>query len=192
MAATPSTMLELGTDAPDFTLPEPLTGNLVSLTGYSDQPLIIAFICNHCPYVIAIIEAFSTFAEQYRSQGLFTVAINANDAEKYTDDSPAKMIEFARKYRFSMPYLFDETQEVAKSYKAACTPDFFMFNEKGKLFYRGQFDSVRPGSEISATGENMRHAADALLNNLATPANQIASLGCNIKWKPGNEPDYCA
>ncbi len=190
MARTPSTMLELGTAAPNFSLVEPTTGNKVSLADFSGQPLLVAFISNHCPYVILIKEAFATFAKDYQEKGLKVVAINANDVENYPDDSPEKMVEDTNKYAYSFPYLFDETQEVASQYQAACTPDFFMFDADHKLYYRGQFDDARPNTDTAVTGADMKAAADKLLNGEGAPESQKASLGCNIKWKAGNEPSY--
>ncbi len=190
MALTPSTMLELGTQAPQFSLIEPITGNQVSLADYNDKPVLIAFISNHCPYVILLKEALQQFADEYQSQGLELIAINANDVEKYPDDSPEKMIVDIKKYSYSFPYLFDENQSVAKAYKAACTPDFFLFDAQHKLYYRGQFDSARPNSDIKVTGIDMRNAADSLLNKDDAPETQIPSVGCSIKWKQGNAPDY--
>jgi thiol-disulfide isomerase/thioredoxin len=189
MARTPSTMLDLGTKAPAFSLLEPATGNTVSLADFTDKPILVAFICNHCPYVIHIREAFAKFADEYQTKGLQVIAINANDVANYPDDSPEKMIEEVNNhYRF--PYLFDETQEVAKAYQAACTPDFFLFDAKHKLYYRGQFDDARPRNDESVTGNDMIAAANALLAGEQAPTEQKASLGCNIKWKAGNEPDY--
>ena len=192
MARTPSTMLELGTSAPGFTLIEPMTGNTLSLSDFSQSPLLVAFICNHCPYVLHIADEFSNFAMSYQDKGLEVIAINANDVAHYPDDSPEKMSLFSKQYRFTFPYLFDETQEVAKAYQAACTPDFFMFDANHKLYYRGQFDTSRPGNEDPITGSDMRAAADALLAGEPAPEQQIASLGCNIKWKAGNEPNYAS
>ena len=188
MARTPSTMIDLGTTAPAFLLPEPKTGQTVSLADYANQPVLVAFICNHCPYVIHIAKELADFSKTYQQRGLNIIAINANDIENYTDDSPEKMVAMVEEYGFSFPYLFDESQQVAKDYKAACTPDFFMFDADHKLFYRGQFDSSRPGNDDAVTGADMRHAADALLAAEPAPTEQIASLGCNIKWKKGNEP----
>ncbi len=190
MAKTASTMLELGTKAPEFSLLEPATGNSLSLSGFHGKPLLIAFICNHCPYVIHIADAFSDFAMTYQDKGLQVVAINANDVAKFPADSPEKMIEASKQYRFTFPYLFDETQEIARAYQAACTPDFFMFNAQHKLYYRGQFDSSRPSNDDPIIGTDMRNAADLLLTGSPAPEEQIASLGCGIKWKAGNEPDY--
>ncbi|MCB1753962.1 MAG: thioredoxin family protein [Gammaproteobacteria bacterium] len=188
--AISSSMLELGTQAPDFNLPEPLTGNQVALADFAGKPLLVAFICNHCPYVILIREELAKFAREYQAKGLAVVAINANDIERYPDDDPQNMMTFAKENDFSFPYLFDETQQTAKAYKAACTPDFFLFGADGKLFYRGQFDSARPNSQMPVTGADLRRAADALLAGDIPPDNQLASLGCGIKWKEGNEPDY--
>lgn len=190
MARTPSTMLELGTQAPGFTLLEPTTGKQVSLADYAGKPVLIAFICNHCPYVIHIQDAFNEFAKSYQEKGLAVIGINANDVANYPDDSPEKMIENVQQYGTIYPYLFDESQEVAKAYQAACTPDFFMFDSEHKLYYRGQFDSARPRNDDPVTGDDMMAAADALLAGNPAPENQLASLGCNIKWKTGNEPEY--
>lgn len=190
MARTLSTMLELGTSAPEFSLPDTISGNTVSLADYKDKPLLVAFICNHCPYVVLIRKALAEFGREYAGKGLAMVAISANDAENYPDDGPQKMAVFARENGFSFPYLYDESQQIAKAYKAACTPDFFMFDQSGTLFYRGQFDGARPGNGVEVSGADMRAAADALLVGSDRPAEQIASMGCNIKWKSGNAPDY--
>ncbi len=190
MARTPSTMLELGTAAPDFSLIEPATDKQVSLADFKGQPVLIAFISNHCPYVILIKEAFTQFAKEYQEKGLKVVAINANDVANYPDDSPEKMVEDVKNYGYGFPYLFDESQEVASQYQAACTPDFFMFDADHKLYYRGQFDGARPNADIPVTGDDMKAAAECLLNNEPAPETQKASLGCNIKWKEGNEPSY--
>ncbi len=192
MARTPSTMLELGTAAPDFSLIEPATNKVVSLSDYLGQPVLIAFICNHCPYVILIKEALTKFAWDYQEKGLQVIAINANDVANFPDDSPEKMIEDVNKLGYTFPYLYDETQQVAKQYQAACTPDFFMFDTEHKLYYRGQFDDARPNSGISVTGADMINAADNLLAGKPAPENQKASLGCSIKWKENNAPDYAA
>jgi len=188
MARTPSVMLELGTQAPDFSLLEPVTNKINSLTDFSGKPVLVAFICNHCPYVIHIAEALADFARAYQDKGLSIVAINANDVANYPDDSPEKMIAMSQQYGFTFPYLFDETQTIAQAYQAACTPDFFMFDAQHKLYYRGQFDSSRPRNDELVTGADMRVAADLLLAGSPPPKEQLASLGCNIKWKPGNEP----
>ncbi len=190
MARTPSTMLELGTTAPDFSLIEPATNKHVSLSDFAGQPLLVAFISNHCPYVILIKEEFTSFVKEYQEKGLKVVAINSNDIENYPDDSPEKMIEDIKIYDYSFPYLFDETQSIASQYQAACTPDFFMFDADHKLYYRGQFDDARPKTDTPVTGADMKAAANSLLNGDAPPETQKASLGCNIKWKQGNEPNY--
>lgn len=190
MARTPSTMLALGTIAPDFSLPEPATGKTVALKDFQGKPLLVAFICNHCPYVLHIREVFARFAEEYQAKGIAVVAINANDVANYPDDSPEKMIEQVNDVPYTFPYLFDESQQVAKAYQAACTPDFFLFDAKHQLYYRGQFDDSRPRSDVPVTGKDMRAALDNLLAGMAAPENQVASLGCNIKWKMGNEPRY--
>lgn len=190
MARTPSTMLELGTSAPDFNLPDPKSGNLVGLNDFAGSPLLVIFMCNHCPYVVHIVKQLSAFASEYQAQGLKIVAINANDVANYPEDSPEKMIEFAAAENLNFPYLYDESQQVAQAYNAACTPDLFMFDSAHKLVYRGQFDGSRPRNDLPVTGEDLRTAADALLSGNAMPEDQIPSLGCNIKWKAGNEPAY--
>lgn len=190
MALTPSTMLPLGTIAPDFSLPD-TTGKTVSLADFANAPaLLVAFICNHCPYVKHIQRGFADFAREYQPRGLAIVAINANDVQNYPDDSPARMAQEARRAGYTFPYLFDETQAVAKAYRAACTPDFFLFDRQRRLVYRGQFDGSRPGNNVPVTGSDLRRAADAALSGQPVPADQKPSMGCNIKWKPGNAPDY--
>jgi peroxiredoxin len=191
MARTFSTMLDLGTQAPPFSLPEPATGKTISLDNFLHRPILIAFICNHCPYVVHLREAFVAFAREYQARGLQVIAINANDVENYPADSPEKMREDVQRYNYSFPYLFDESQAVAQAYQAACTPDFFLFDEQHRLYYRGQFDDARPHNDEPVTGRDMRQVADALLAGEAiVPIEQKASLGCNIKWKAGNEPAY--
>lgn len=192
MAQTASTMLPLGTSAPDFSLPEPATGHPVTLADFRDSPaLLVMFICNHCPFVKHIRDGLAQFALEYRTRGLATVAIGANDAVNYPDDGPARIAEDARAFGYSFPYLYDESQAVAKAYRAACTPDFFLFDAERELVYRGQFDGSRPGNAVPVTGADLRAAADAVLAGRPTPSDQKPSIGCNIKWKPGNEPDYC-
>ncbi len=191
MAQTPSTMQELGTSAPPFALPEPATGKTVTLADFADKPvLVVAFICNHCPFVKHIIGGFAAFTKDYQSKGLAVVAISANDVANYPDDSPEKIAQLVNRQGYTFSYLYDETQEVAKAYKAACTPDFFVFDGERRLAYRGQFDGARPGNGQPVTGADMRTAVDALLAGRAVGAEQKPSLGCNIKWKPGNEPNY--
>jgi peroxiredoxin len=190
MALTPSTMLALGTEAPAFRLPDP-DGKPVSLDAFRDAPaLLVAFLCNHCPYVQHIREGFARFAKEYQAKGLAIVAINANDAKSHPEDAPGAMAQEIRRFGYVFPYLVDETQAVAKAYRAACTPDFFLFDAARKLVYRGQFDASRPGNAIPVTGADLRAAADAALSGRAIAADQKPSIGCNIKWKPGNEPDY--
>ncbi len=191
MARTASTMLELGTPAPDFHLPEPVTGREVSLDDFRDAPaLLVTFICNHCPYVQHIRHRLAELVRDYQGKGLAAVGINANDVAHYPDDAPEKMIEEVRNIGYTFPYLYDETQEVAKAYRAACTPDFFLFDRNRRLVYRGQFDDARPGNDAPVTGRDLAAAIDAVLAGHAVPADQKPSLGCNIKWKPGNEPDF--
>jgi peroxiredoxin len=195
MARTESTMLDLGVAAPEFSLPEPLTGKLRNLDDFrGNKGLVIVFMCNHCPYVKHIQQGLIDFANDYQQRGIQLVAINSNDVENYPDDAPDKMAEDAKGLAYPFPYLFDEDQSVAKAYQAACTPDLYLFDQDLKLVYRGQFDSSRPRVEnpLPVTGEDLRHAADALLAGEEPVLNQIPSLGCNIKWKPGNEPDYFA
>ncbi len=190
MTLTPSTMLELGTPAPDFDLADP-AGNRYSLDSFKDaKALLVIFMCNHCPYVIHIRDEFAKFANEYLTKGLTIVAINSNDYSNYPDDSPEKMAEAIKTVGYKFPYLVDETQEVAQAYHAACTPDLYLFDGDLKLVYRGQFDDSRPGKDIPVTGNDMRAATDALLAGKAVPNGQKPSMGCNIKWKSGNEPNY--
>ena len=191
MALTPSTMLELGTPAPAFALPEPATGKQVNLEDFSgSKALLVLFICNHCPYVKHIADALASFAREYQPKGVAVVAISSNDAGYRAEDGPEFMAQEARQRGYSFPYLYDESQAVAKAYRAACTPDLFLFDAEHKLVYRGQFDASRPGNDIPVSGADLRAAADALLAGEPMPAQQIPSIGCNIKWKQGNEPDY--
>lgn len=190
MAQTPSTMLALGTPAPDFTLPEPATERVVARSDFEGEPLLIAFLCNHCPFVLHIKSVFAGFAQEYQERGLAVVAINANDAERYPADGPEEMAALARSSGFFFPYLYDQSQAVAQAYRAACTPDFFLFDRDHRLAYRGRFDSATPGNSEPVTGADLRAAADALLEHTEVPQQQHPSLGCSIKWKPGNEPDW--
>lgn len=190
MALTPSTMLPLGTPAPDFSLPD-TEGKTVSLDDFKDAPaLLVIFMCNHCPYVIHVREGLAQLAREYQEKGVAIVGINANDVSNFPQDSPEKMKEEANAVGYVFPYLFDESQEVAKAYHAACTPDFFLFDKDQKLVYRGQMDSSRPNSEIPVTGEDLRRAMDAVLAGQPVPKDQKPSMGCDIKWKPGNRPEY--
>ena len=191
MAETPSTMLDIGTPAPDFVLPNTTdNNNSVRNTDYTGQPLLVIFTCNHCPYVIHILQSLTEFANQAVSRNVGVVMISSNDVDRYTADSPVKMAELAMKYHFDFPYLYDENQSVALAYKAACTPDLFLFNSEHKLVYRGQYDSSRPGNRIAVTGEDLKNALESLQSGKAIKDQQIPSVGCGIKWKPGNEPDY--
>jgi len=190
MARTESTMLELGTQAPDLNLPD-TNGNQISLADFKDaKGLLVIFMCNHCPYVIHLRDALAELGKEYQTKGLAVVGINSNDASNYPADSPEKMAEEVATQGYSFPYLYDESQAVAKAYMAACTPDFFLFDAKQKLVYRGQFDDSRPRNEAPVTGADLRTAIDALLNGTAIPVEQIPSMGCNIKWKENNAPDY--
>ncbi|MEW6775772.1 MAG: thioredoxin family protein [Bdellovibrionota bacterium] len=190
MAKTPSTMAELGTKAPPFNLKDP-SGKAYSIGDFRDAPvLVVAFICNHCPYVQHIRKELAAFGKEYRAKGVAIAGINSNDARNYPDDSPVKMAEEAKRWGYTFPYLVDDTQEVAKAYRAACTPDFFVYGKDRKLAYRGQFDDSRPESGKPVTGKDLRAAVDALLAGKNPSKDQKASLGCNIKWKAGNEPDY--
>lgn len=190
MVLTPSTMLPLGTLAPDFSLPDS-SGKTVSLSDFSEAPaLLIVFMCNHCPYVIHLKKDLAELAREYAQRGVATIAINANDLENYPQDGPEKMAEDKEKFGYPFPYLMDESQETAKAYRAACTPDFYVFDKDRRLAYRGQFDDSRPGNEKPITGRDIRTALDAVLEGRSVEGNQVASMGCNIKWKPGNQPDY--
>lgn len=193
MALTPSTMLPLGTAAPDFRLPEPATGRTLTLADFAAAPvLVVAFLCNHCPYVKHLGAALAAFGAECAGQGVALVAVSANDAVKYPADAPGLMAAEARSAGWNFPYLFDESQAVARAYSAACTPDFFVFDAQRRLAYRGQFDDSRPGNGRPVTGADLRAAVSALLGGQPVSARQIPSMGCNIKWKPGNEPDYFA
>jgi len=192
MARTESTMLELGTPAPDFSLPAPASGNTFSLANFTcNEALLVTFMCNHCPYVLHMHKELNDLIREYQPKGLAAVAINANDVTNYPDDSPEKMIELGKEMDYCFPYLFDEDQSVAKAYKAACTPDFFLFDSDMKLAYRGQFDASRPGNDEPVSGSDMRAAFEAVLSGSSIPEDQQRpSMGCNIKWKDGNAPEY--
>jgi peroxiredoxin len=190
MALTPSTMLALGTEAPDFKLPD-TSGKIVALDDFKNATaLVVAFICNHCPYVKHIRGGLAQFGREMQARGVAVVCINSNDAATYPADSPAKMTDETREAGDVFPYLYDESQGVAKAYRAACTPDFYVFDRERRLVYRGQFDASRPGNGVAVTGADLRAAVDAVLNNKEFPDKQRASMGCNIKWRSGNEPDY--
>jgi len=183
-------MLELGTAAPDFRLPD-TGGKMVSLQDFaSSRALLVAFLCNHCPYVGHVRPRFAELARDFQSKGAAVVAISANDAGAYPEDGPQGMAEEARRFGYSFPYLYDESQQTARAYRAACTPDFFLFDSGRRLVYRGQMDDSRPGNGRPVTGQDLRQAVEAVLAGRPVSPAQRPSLGCNIKWKPGNEPDY--
>lgn len=182
MALTPSSMPDLGLPAPDFSLPD-TQGNTVSRKDFAGKPLLVAFWCNHCPYVLHINNAFTSFAAEYGAKGLSIVAISANDITTHPQDSPDKMKIMAEESGYTFPYLYDASQTVAKAYDAACTPDFFLYDADHKLVYRGRFDASRPGNDIALTGDELRAAADALLAGETVSNEQQPSMGCNIKWR---------
>ncbi len=186
--ALESTMLALGTPAPDFDLPDTVSGGTVSLGGLSSKALVVMFICNHCPYVKHVQAGLAAFGRDYADADVDIVAISSNDAENYPDDSPEQLGIVSRELGYNFPVLYDESQEVAKAYTAACTPDFFLFGPDRTLVYRGRFDESRPNSGLPVTGADLRAALDAVLNDNAAPSGQFPSMGCGIKWKPGNEP----
>ena len=191
MAATPSTMLPLGTLAPEFSLKDTDGSNVTLETLNAPKGFVVAFISNHCPFVKHLRFRFAEMADEFMAKGVGFVAIGSNDVENYPDDGPGKMAEEKEIAGYHFPYLYDATQEVAKAYKAACTPDFYLFDEDKKLVYRGQFDDSRPGNGRTINGKDLRKALDALLaGNKIPEADQKPSLGCNIKWIPGNAPEY--
>lgn len=190
MVLVDSTMLPLGTKAPNFSLPD-TEGRTVSPADFREAPaLLVMFICNHCPYVKHIRTELARLCSAYQAKGVAVVAINSNDVKNYPDDSPERMKDEVAAAGYTFPYLFDATQEVAKAYQAACTPDFFLFDKDQRLAYRGQLDGSRPNSGKPVTGADLRAALDAVLAGKPAPAQQIPSAGCNIKWKPGNAPAY--
>lgn len=190
MAATPSTMLPLGTRAPIFRLPD-TQGQQISLDSFAAAPaLLVMFICNHCPFVKHLRSALAQLGRDYQPKGVAIVAISSNDVEAYPADSPALMVEEHRDAGYTFPYLYDETQEVAKAYQAACTPDFYLFDKNQQLVYRGQFDDSRPSNGLPVTGNDLRAAIDAVLEGKHVSTEQRPSIGCNIKWRSGNEPEY--
>jgi peroxiredoxin len=190
MVAVNSTMLPLGTLAPEFRLSD-TNGKQVSLADFKGAPaLVVVFMCNHCPYVKHIRSGLAQLARDYLPRKVGFVGINSNDVANYPADSPARMAEEAKEAGYVFPYLYDETQAVAKAYRAACTPDIYLFDKEQRLVYRGQLDDSRPGNNAPVTGKDLRAALDAVLAGKPVSANQKASVGCNIKWKPGNEPEY--
>lgn len=191
MARTPSTMLELGTRAPGFRLPEVASDEIVSPDESREaKALLVMFICNHCPFVKHVQGELVRLARDYQPRDVAVVAISANDADRYPRDGPEAMRREKEAAGYPFPYLFDETQEAAKEYMAACTPDFFLFDGEHRLVYRGQLDDSRPGNDVPVTGRDLRAALDAVLEGQPVPEDQRPSIGCNIKWKPGNEPGY--
>ena len=189
MALVESNMLPLGTIAPDFSLPNVVDNSLESLSNLKgEKGTLVVFTCNHCPYVVHLLDAFVALAKKNKGKGVATIAISSNDVENYPADHPDLMRKLAQEKKFTFPYLYDEAQTVAKAYDAACTPDFYLLNVQHALVYRGRFDASRPGNDTPITGEDLQNAIDAMLKKDPIPENQYPSMGCNIKWKTGNEP----
>ena len=190
MAKTESTMIALGMAAPDFALSD-TDGQIVGLRDFAELPsLLVVFMCNHCPFVRHIREELAPFVKRYQAKGLAVVAISSNDVEAFPEDGPEVMAREVEGFGYTFPYLFDESQSVTRAYKAACTPDFFLFDQERRLVYRGQFDGSRPGNGVPVTGADLGAAVEALLKGTPISSDQRPSIGCNIKWKAGNEPDY--
>ena len=190
MAKTASIMVALGIAAPDFVLPD-THGRAVALGDFADAPgLLVIFMCNHCPFVIHIRAELVRSVKRYQGKGLAVVAISSNDAEAFPQDGPEAMVRAVEEFGYTFPYLFDEAQSIAKAYEAACTPDFFLFDQERRLVYRGQFDGSRPGNDVPVTGADLEAAVEALAAGDAISLDQKPSIGCNIKWKAGNAPDY--
>lgn len=191
MVATPSTMLALGTAIPDFSLRNATDGQPVAPADFADKKaLVVMFICNHCPFVMHVKDEIGRLSKRYLPKGVGFVAINSNDIGAYPQDGPEHMKELVQQERWEFPFLLDGTQGVAKAFSAACTPDFFLFDGVGRLVYRGQMDDSRPGNDIPVTGKDLRAAIDAVLAGKPVSDEQRPSVGCNVKWRPGNEPDY--
>jgi peroxiredoxin len=191
MVLTTSTMLPLGTRAPDFKLPDVVSGKQVQLADFAKKKaLLVMFICRHCPYVQHLRQGLASFSRDYQSKDLAIVGISANDPETHPEDAPDKLAQEVREQDYRFPLLFDASQSVARAYTAACTPDFFLFDAQRGLVYRGQFDASRPGNGIAVTGSDLRAAVDAVLADRPVAREQKASLGCNIKWRAGSEPEY--
>lgn len=191
MVQTASRMLALGTRAPEFALPDAVTGRTVSLPDFLEDPaLLVMFICNHCPFVIHVRDEFARLERDFRERGLAIVAVNANDLGTHPQDGPEPMKALAKEMGWGFPFLFDAGQETAKAFGAACTPDFFLFNASRRLVYRGQLDDSRPSNDLPVTGRDLRRAIEAVLKGRPAPHEQKPSIGCNIKWRPGNEPGY--
>ncbi len=191
MSLTPSTMMELGTPAPDFHLPDVQSGHILSLADFScKKALLIMFVCRHCPYVQHVKGELACLGKDYGPKEVGIAAISSNDSVKYPDDSPESLRQMAKEIGLNYPLLFDGTQQTAKAYRAACTPEFYLFDREFHLVYRGQLDDSRPGNGLPVTGKSLREALDALLEGRPSPKDQKPGVGCSIKWKPGNEPDY--
>ncbi|MCB0308368.1 MAG: thioredoxin family protein [Bdellovibrionales bacterium] len=190
MAKTYSTMQTLGSKCPDFSLTNVSNNEVYKLTHFSKSALLVMFICNHCPFVKHVVKEFKKLETDYASKGLSIVAINSNDIDSYPEDSPDHMQSLTKKEGWEFPYLFDSTQEIAKAFKAACTPEFFLYDQDLKLVYRGQLDDSRPGNNIPVTGNDLRAAIEAVLQKKQPSTDQKPSMGCNIKWKHGNAPAY--
>jgi peroxiredoxin len=191
MAATESRMLSLGTPAPDFELPDVVSGKTISLRTFTSQKgVLVMFICRHCPYVVHVRHELARLGRDYAGKSVGIVAISSNDANAYPDDAPDRLKEMALELGFNFPYCYDANQEAAKAYQAVCTPDFFLFDENRKLVYRGQLDDSRPHNGKPVTGKDLREAIDAVLEGRMVNRNQKPSIGCNIKWKRGNEPRW--
>ena len=190
MALRESRMMPLGATAPEFALADVRDGRLVRSGDSPGSPLLVAFICNHCPFVKHVLDSFVAFANEYQAKGLAVVAISSNDVAAYPQDGPQAMAELAREAGFKFPYLYDESQQVALAYQNICTPEFFLFDGQRKLAYRGRFDAARPQQPTPVTGADLRAAADAVLQNKPVPAEQQPSMGCSVKWKAGIEPSW--
>ena len=189
MAETPSRMIALGTMAPEFTLPDVVSGQTVSLNTFAGRKaFLVMFICPHCPFVKHVQDELARLGRDYHDRDIAIIAISSNDAESYPDDSPPRLKDMAEKLGFRFPFCYDESQEIAKAYGAECTPDFFLFDATQKLVYRGQLDGSRPGNGVPVTGIDLRLALDSVLSDLPVDTNQKPSIGCNIKWKAGNAP----
>ena len=190
MVLTNSNMLQLGTQAPVFSLPDVTTGRLITLGRFaSRKAVLVMFICRHCPYVKHVQHELARLGEDYADKDIGIVAISANDAASYPEDAPESLKQMVQELCYTFPFCYDKTQEIAQAYSAACTPDFFLFNKQRKLVYRGQLDGSRPGNSVPVTGGDLRAAIDAVLNDRPVHPEQKPSMGCNIKWKPGNEPE---
>ena len=191
MVKTLSTMLDLGTPAPDFSLADVVRGDTISLNTFmGKKALVVMFICRHCPFVKHIQHELARIGRDYHEKDVGIVAISSNDAESFPEDSPSSLKEMAEELGFEFPFCYDENQKMAKAYAAACTPDFYLFDKSRRLVYRGQLDDSRPGNSVAVTGRDLREALNAVLSDQAVNEDQKPSIGCNIKWKEGNEPDY--